>query len=66
MFKLMHEYFGLIDKQSNKKDDINKVVHITLCMIFIAHSSIADALHDKKKRKPDEEEEEERKAGETD
>ena len=44
MFKLMHEYFGLIDKEINKKDEINRVVHISLCMIFAAHATIADVL----------------------
>lgn len=67
MFKLMHEYFGLIDKEVNKKDEINRVVHISLCMIFAAHATIADVLSDSKRHSSKSEEEaEERKAGETD
>jgi hypothetical protein len=50
MFKLMHEYFRQIDKESHKKDEINKVIHLSICMIFNAHATIADAIKDNRKQ----------------
>jgi hypothetical protein len=52
----MHDYFALIDKETNKREEINKVIHLALCMIFVAHATIAEAIKDhekleKKKRK---------------
>jgi hypothetical protein len=67
LFKLMHDYFALIDKETNKREEINKVIHLALCMIFVAHATIAEAIKDhekleKKKRKKHEQEEEEKGA----
>jgi hypothetical protein len=45
----MHEYFGQIDKESNKREEINKVIHLSLCMIFVAHATIAEAIKDNEK-----------------
>jgi hypothetical protein len=44
--KLLNEYFISIDKESNKNDEINKIIHISIIMIFIAHATIADTLKD--------------------
>jgi Est1 DNA/RNA binding domain len=61
-FKLMQEYFAQIDKDSNKKDEINKIIHLSLCMIFAAHATIAEGIKDiqkqSKKRGHDEDGEE--------
>lgn len=46
MFKLMNEYFRQIDKETNKKDEIYKIIHLSICMIFSAHATIADAIKD--------------------
>jgi hypothetical protein len=61
----MHDYFALIDKETNKREEINKVIHLALCMIFVAHATIAEAIKDhekleRKKRKKLEHEEEEK------
>lgn len=50
MFKLMHEYFSQIDKEVSKRDDINKIIHLSLCMIFCAHATIAEAIKDIEKQ----------------
>jgi hypothetical protein len=60
MFKLMQDYFTLIDREEvSKKEDINKIIHISLCMIFCAHATIAEAIKDvqkqQKTKKTDEE-----------
>jgi hypothetical protein len=47
--KLMEDYFIQIDKESNKQDEINKIIHIALIMIFIAHATIMDTIKDLKK-----------------
>ena len=63
----MHDYFSLIDKESNKREEINKVIHLALCMIFVAHATIAEAIKDheklerKKRRKQEQDQEEEGK-----
>lgn len=49
MFKLMLEYFAQIDKESNKKDEVCKIIHLCLCMIFVAHATIADGIKDLQK-----------------
>lgn len=46
----MSEYFLLIDKESNKRDELNKVIHLSICMIFSAHATITDALKDLEKQ----------------
>ena len=62
----MHDYFALIDKETNKREEINKVIHLALCMIFVAHATIAEAIKDhdklerKKRRKLEDEMEEEK------
>ena len=50
LFRLMHDYFGQIDNEVNKRDDINKLIHLSLCTIFIAHATIAESIKDKEKR----------------
>lgn len=50
LFRLMHDYFGQIDKEVNKRDDINKLIHLCLCTIFIAHATIAESIKDQEKR----------------
>jgi hypothetical protein len=66
----MHDYFALIDKETNKREEINKVIHLALCMIFVAHATIAEAIKDhdklerKKRRKLEQEEEEKGEASE--
>ena len=45
----MHDYFGQIDKEANKREDINKLIHMSLCTIFIAHATIAESLKDLEK-----------------
>ena len=45
----MQDYFGQIDKEANKREDINKLIHLSLCTIFIAHATIADSLKDLEK-----------------
>jgi hypothetical protein len=42
----MIEFFILIDKESNKTDEIGKIIHVSLIMIFIAHSTISDTIKD--------------------
>ena len=49
MFKLMQEYFAQIDKESNKRDDIYKVIHLSICMIFVSHATIAESIKDHEK-----------------
>jgi len=49
LFKMMHEYFTLIDKETSKREEINKVIHLSLCMIFVAHATIAEAIKDNEK-----------------
>lgn len=46
LFKLLFEYFKQIDKETNKSDEINKIIHLEFCMIFNAHATIADAIKD--------------------
>lgn len=50
MFKLMHEYFLQIDRESNKREEIYKVIHLSICMIFAAHATIAEAIKDIEKQ----------------
>ena len=42
----MNEFFILIDKESNKADEISKIIHVSLIMIFIAHATISDTIKD--------------------
>lgn len=69
MFKLMQEYFSQIDREVSKKEDINKIIHLSLCMIFCAHATIAEAIKDvekqtRKQRKRGDAEEERKSSGE--
>lgn len=41
--QLLKEYFASIDSESNKSGEVAKIIHICLCMIFIAHATITDA-----------------------
>jgi hypothetical protein len=50
LFKLMQDYFAIIDKETSKREEINKIIHLALCMIFIAHASIAEAIKDHEKQ----------------
>jgi hypothetical protein len=43
---LLNDYFSVIDKESNKSGEINKIIHICLSMIFIAHATITDSSKD--------------------
>eukprot|EP00347_Sterkiella_histriomuscorum_P013648 403363909 len=49
--RLLNEYFLQIDRESNKSDDINKIIHLSIVMIFIAHATIADSIKDIQKQK---------------
>lgn len=40
---LLKDYFSSIDKESNKSGEINKLIHICLTTIFIAHATITDS-----------------------
>ena len=46
----MQDYFTLIDKETNKREEINKIIHLALCMIFAAHATIAEAIKDHEKQ----------------
>jgi hypothetical protein len=46
----MQDYFSLIDKETNKQEEINKIIHLALCMIFVAHATIAEAIKDHEKQ----------------
>ena len=46
LFRLMHDYFGQIDNEANKREDINKLIHLSLCTIFIAHATVAESIKD--------------------
>ena len=46
MFKLMNEQFAQIDKESNKSAEIYKIIHLSICMIFAAHATIAESIKD--------------------
>jgi hypothetical protein len=45
----MQEYFSLIDKETNKREEINKIIHLSFCMIFVAHATIAESIKDHEK-----------------
>ena len=45
----MQDYFSLIDRETNKREEINKIIHLELCIIFVAHATIAEAIKDHEK-----------------
>ncbi len=49
MTKQLNEYFILIDKLQNKEDEIGKMIHISIIMIFNAHATISETLKDLQK-----------------
>jgi hypothetical protein len=39
---LIKDYFASIDKESNKSQEVNKIIHVCITMIFIAHATITE------------------------
>ncbi|CDW86913.1 UNKNOWN [Stylonychia lemnae] len=48
--QLFNEYFISIDKEANKIEEIDKIIHLSIIMIFIAHATIADTIKDLQKQ----------------
>jgi hypothetical protein len=47
---LLNEYFNQIDQESNISMEVSKIIHISLCMIFIAHSTITNTSKELQKK----------------
>lgn len=40
---LFNDYLSYIDTESNKTFEVNKLLHLALNLMFVAHATIADA-----------------------
>lgn len=43
---LLTDYFAFIDRQSNKSMEVNKLIYLSLTLIFSAHATISESTRE--------------------